>query len=115
MNRVYAWFRRSTILLHRWLGIPLSLLFLMWFVSGIGMIWARGMPSLTPTLRLERMPPLDLSRVQIAPADAAARAGNSRANGRLTLLTVMGRPAYRVAGQGGGMTIFADTGELLAD
>ena len=35
--------QRSLILLHRYLGIPLSFVFVLWFVSGIAMIYAGGM------------------------------------------------------------------------
>ena len=63
-------FRKSVILAHRYLGIALSLLFVVWFASGITMMYAGGMPRLTPDERLERLPPLDLSR---RPADAGAR------------------------------------------
>ena len=65
--------RKWLILTHRYLGIPLSFLFLMWFASGIAMIFARGMPSLTPELRLERMPPLNLDAVKISLSDAAEK------------------------------------------
>src|SRR5580765_260001 len=113
---VMGWLRRWVILVHRWMGIALSLLFLMWFLSGIGMIYARGMPSLTPAVRLERMPALDFSRVRITPVQAVSRAGMRRAGGRLSLLTVMGRPAYRVsAGRGDNVTVFADSGDELAE
>ena len=116
MTWALGWLRRWVILVHRWMGIALSLLFLMWFLSGIGMIYARGMPSLTPAVRLERMPALDLSRVRITPVQAVSRAGMRRAGGRLSLLTVMGRPAYRVsAGRGTNATIFADSGDELAE
>lgn len=101
--------RKSLILTHRYLGIPLSLLFMLWFASGVMMIYARGMPRLTPELRLERLPPLDLARVRVMPADVAQQAGSG--GDRATLLTVMGRPAYRV----GQATVFADTGEPLGD
>ena len=47
-------FRTWLILVHRYLGIALALLFLMWFVSGIAMIYARDMPRLTPETRLAR-------------------------------------------------------------
>jgi hypothetical protein len=65
---------RSLILVHRYLGIPLSFLFVIWFVSGIGMIYVGGMPTLTPQARLERLPPLDLAAVRLTPSAAAARA-----------------------------------------
>jgi hypothetical protein len=103
--------RRALILLHRWLGITLSLFFLMWFVSGIVMAFTGGMPEMTPSERLAHLPPLDLARVRLRPIDAVLQSGR-RTGGRLLLLTVMGRPAYRIEG-GGRVTIFADTGERL--
>jgi uncharacterized iron-regulated membrane protein len=98
--------RRLLILSHRYLGIALSLLAIMWFATGITMMYVGGMPSLTPQLRLDRLPELDLSRVTLSPSEAAEKAGGG---GRAQLLTVMNRPAYRIAGT----TVFADTGELF--
>ena len=103
--------RRWLILTHRYLGIPLSALFVLWFASGIVMMYAGGMPSLSPQLRLERLPALDLIRVRLTPADAAERARLGPGQARASLLMVMGRPAYRF----GDATVFADTGELLGD
>lgn len=104
--------RRWLILAHRYLGIVLSLVFLSWFVSGIAMIYARGMPSLTPDVRMQRLPLLDLQRVRLDPADAAAIAGLSESAARPTLLTILDRPAYRFAAATP-VTVFADTGERL--
>src|SRR5438093_7011633 len=109
-------FRKTLILTHRCLGIPLSLLFMLWFASGIAMIYARGMPRLTPELRMERLPPLDFDRVRLTPADVARRASGSSGrreggSSRATLVTVMERPAFRI----GQTTIFADTGERLGE
>lgn len=98
--------RRFLILSHRYLGIALSLLAIMWFATGITMMYVGGMPRLTPQLRLDRLPELDLSRVTLSPSEAADKAGGG---GRAQLLTVMERPAYRI----GGTTVFADTGDLL--
>ena len=109
-----AQFRKWLILSHRYLGIAVGLLFVVWFATGIGMIYARGMPSLTDALRLERLEPLDLESVRVMPLEAAERAGLSESLGRVTLLMVMGRPAYRLGG-GGAATVFADTGELMPE
>ena len=109
-----VWFRRWTILVHRYLGIALSLLFVVWFLSGIAMIFARGMPSLTPELRLERMPSLDPARIRLSPSEAARQAGVARSPGRILLLTITDRPAYRFVGRIP-VTVFADTGALLKD
>ena len=109
-----AQIRKWLILSHRYLGLALGLLFVVWFASGIGMIYARGMPSLTEELRLERLEPLDLQSVRVMPVEAAERAGLGDSLVSVTLLMVMDRPAYRLAG-GGAATVFADTGELMPE
>ena len=101
--------RKWLILSHRYLGIALGLVFVGWFASGIVMIYAGGMPQLSPELRRESLAALDMSAVRLSAAEAAERAQVDQAP-RTTMLTVMGRPAYRF----GGRTVFADTGELLA-
>ena len=101
--------RRVLILSHRYLGIAVCLLAVMWFATGFVMMYAGGMPRLTPESRLERLPALDLSRVTLTPVQAAERIGALDGPGRTSLVSVMGRPAYRV----GGGTVFADTGEVL--
>src|SRR5262245_19850783 len=100
--------RRLLILLHRYLGIPLSFLFVVWFASGIAMIYVGGMPALTPEQRLEHLPELNLEAVKITPADAARRALDESPT-QITLHTVLGRPAYRIDGA----TVFADDGAPL--
>src|SRR5439155_25478557 len=54
----------------------------------------------TPKARLERLAPLDFTAIKLAPSEQAES---------VTLLTFMGRPAYRIDGQ----TIFADNGDTL--
>jgi hypothetical protein len=103
--------RRALILVHRYLGIPLSVLFVVWFVTGIGMIYVGGMPTLSAQTRLERLPALDLSRVRFTPTEAAAQAASGFGRGVVT--TVLDRPAYRFASAYGTATVFADTGEPL--
>ena len=100
---------RGLILLHRYLGIPLGVLFVVWFASGIVMMYTGDMPRLTPERQLERRPPLDLAEVALSPAAAARRALLAPAPRRALLLTVLDRPAYRFDG----VTVFADTGERL--
>ena len=107
------WLRKCTILIHRYLGIPFSVLFAVWFVSGIAMIYARGMPGLTPETRLERLPALDFSRVELSPAEAAEAAFLGGRPDGVVLLMVLDRPAYRFSNRGS-VTVFADDGEVLA-
>ena len=101
--------RRFLILVHRYLGIPLSFLFVVWFASGIAMIYVGGMPALSPAERLAHLSELDLAAVRISAADAARRALDDSPTD-VELLTVLGRPAYRIDGT----TVFADDGATLA-
>jgi hypothetical protein len=101
--------RKALILSHRYLGIVLSLLVVMWFATGIVMMYAGGMPRLTPQLRLERLAALDLPAIHVTAAEAAERAGITNPPARTILLSVVNRPAYRFGRQ----TVFADTGDVF--
>jgi uncharacterized iron-regulated membrane protein len=103
--------RKWLILTHRYLGIAICLLLVMWFASGIVMIYAGGLPSLTPDARRAHLPAIDFSRVTLSAAEAAARAGVGEAPAA-TLLSVQERPAYRFGGRTP-VTVFADSGETL--
>jgi len=107
-----AFIRKSLILIHRYLGIILSLLFLVWFISGIAMVYTRGMPDLASQDRIEKLPALDSETIFLTPVQALAKAKLSAPPTVAQLLTILNRPAYRFAGESV-VTVFADTGELL--
>src|SRR5262245_27537512 len=104
------WMRKGLIWVHRYLGIALSLLFVVWFVSGIGMLFAGGMPRLNPQEKLYREQEIDLNLVKLSPAQLpqGAYAGDGTA-GRASLRMLLDRPVYRIDGQ----TMFADDGSVL--
>lgn len=104
--------RKFVILSHRYLGVAIGLLVIMWFATGIAMMYAGGMPRISPETRVERLPETDLSRVQLSVAEAAERAGVDPVGTRATLLSVLDRPVYRFQGRPT-TTVFADTGELF--
>src|SRR5688572_10648679 len=109
--------RRALVLTHRWLGIAGGLLFLLWFVTGIAMLWAR-MPALDDVERLRLQPKLDLGAARVSPADAARTLGaapESVRSGPASVRVAMleGRPVYRFAGDGGRKTMFGDDGSTL--
>ena len=98
---------RFLLVVHRWLGVALCLLFLLWFPSGIGMMYW-GMPAVTERMRLERWPALDPAAVVLSPLEAADRAGiDPPPLNQIRLNSFDGRPAYRF----GGRLVYADTGE----
>ncbi len=102
--------KRTAIFLHRWLGVALCLLFLLWFLSGIGMMYW-DFPSVTPADRLERSPRLTASAVPVSPADAYAKLGGSKPPAAIRLNTFDGRPVYRFRVGREDAVVYADTGE----
>ncbi len=104
--------RKILLLSHRYLGIAISALVVMWFATGITMMYVGGMPRLTPELRLERMTAVNPADVRLTPAEAAERAEFGQPPARATLLSILGRPAYRFGGNGGTTIVYADNGEI---
>ena len=105
-------FSKTLILSHRYLGIAFSLLVVMWFGSGIVMMYAGGMPRLAPEARLGAPATVDFSRVQLtpprppklgpAPRTPAGRRG-----------AAVGASSVRPIASAREGTVFADTGEML--
>ena len=63
---------RWATLVHRWLGIPLSLLFVMWFGSGAVMLFV-PFPSLSGAERLRVLPEIDAGEVVVPPRSVLSR------------------------------------------
>jgi hypothetical protein len=92
--------KRAVIFVHRWLGVSLCLFFLLWFPSGIGMMYW-DFPGVTAGDRLERSPALDRSAIRLSPAGAYAVTGQSQAPSqvRLNVLTAVRRIAFAPGGE----------------
>src|ERR1051325_197030 len=104
--------RQTLILVHRWLGVAVCLLFLVWFPSGIVMMYW-DFPGVTPLDRLKRSPALDAAGIRIAPREAA-RAIDVSGPDRVSLaMTYDGRPFYRFESHQGAADVYADTGEAI--
>ena len=106
--------QRTLILLHRWLGMAGNLLFVVWFASALVMMYAR-MPALDPGDRLNRLPPLDLEAIRVAPAQAAAAARLDASEEALQIRLGMAgeRPIYRLRTGAGWNAVYADTGSPM--
>jgi hypothetical protein len=105
---------RVAIFVHRWLGVALCLFFLVWFPSGIGMMYW-DFPSVTAEDRLDRSPALDPSTIRLSPAEAYAALGLSQPPARVRLNTFDGRPVYRFHAARGERLVYADTGARQID
>ena len=101
---------RSAIFVHRWLGVTLCLFFLLWFPSGIGMMYW-DFPSVSAADRLDRSPALDPSAIRLSPAEAYAVIGQPPAPSHVRLNTFDGRPVYRFRAGREESLVYADTGE----
>ncbi|KQM80066.1 PepSY domain-containing protein [Xylophilus sp. Leaf220] len=88
----------ALVFLHKWLGVALALLFLVWFLSGV-VLYFVPFPALTQTERLAGLPALQLpAGCCLAPDAAASRAGLRWTEARLGLLG--DRPVWRVRTSG---------------
>lgn len=95
---------RVLIYTHRWLGIGLGFLFIIWFLSGMVMIYAR-MPALDPVERLARLTALMPASIRVDPPETSGELS------RLSLGSLEGRPIYRMTIDGRPRFVFADTGD----
>jgi uncharacterized iron-regulated membrane protein len=98
--------------LHRYLGLVFCLIFVIWFASGIVMVYAR-MPQYDPDERLARLAPLDSESIHLTPADALEQAMLADPPARIRISTFRSRPIYRFFVQGEWVTVFADDGSVL--
>lgn len=112
-------FKRWIYLTHRWLGVGLSLLLLMWFISGLVMMYV-GYPKLTEQERLQHLPRLvqaDAERALLSPAQVLQAAGIEDVQPVRSLRlnrARAGEPIYWLVHQGQGLLVLdAYTGARL--
>jgi uncharacterized iron-regulated membrane protein len=108
--------KRWLYLVHRWLGIAVCLFFVLWFISGMVMMYV-GYPKLTEAERLRHLPALDPAAALLAPEQALGRAG---LQGPLKDLRLhrgsAGRASYLVIPEGRRQPLAIDalSGQVLA-
>lgn len=107
--------KRQLHLWHRWLGIVLGLLVLLWFGSGVVMMYV-PYPALTEAERQACLAPLDPAAVRVSALQAWQVSGAPGLPGAVRLNTVAGRPAYHfqpAAGKAPQVSVWADNGTVL--
>jgi len=108
---VRSW-KRQAHLWHRWLGIVLGLLVLLWFGSGIVMMYV-PYPALTEQERMAWLAPLDAGQLQINAWNAWQAADRPGMPSAVRLTQVAGRPAYHFKADGRWWSVWADSGQPL--
>ena len=109
MIRPTAALMRSAIFLHRWMGVALSAIFMVWFASGIVMMYW-GFPNISPRERLQHLPVLNPDSVKISPAEAFQILGNKQPPSQVRLSSFDGRPVYRFQYGRDEALVYADNG-----
>lgn len=98
-------------LLHRWLGIGLGLFVLLWFLSGLVMLFV-GYPQLTQIERLSHLEPIKLQQVKLKAAQAWAATGNTGQPDKVRLAMQLQRPAYYFLQNGQWWSVWADANNI---
>ncbi len=102
---------KALVWFHRWVGIVLCLMFATWFATGAVMVFV-AFPALSPAARAAGGQAIDLARVTLDPARAAAALGDAP---ELRLVSMAGTPAYVAkATDGKFRAISAETSRPLA-
>ena len=100
-------------LAHRWLGIGLAAVVLVWTISGLVMLFAER-PGLTEEDRLQALAPLDVAQVRVTPAAAWRQVGANGWPEAVRLNAAFdGRPAYRFLAGGGWHSVHADDASVV--
>ncbi len=102
------------MLTHRWMGIALGIMLVIWSLSGIVLLYY-GLPHLTAAERLARLPAFDAAAIRVSPAEAATAVDGEPFRLRISMLGE--RPVYRFnTGRvfGRWQLVYADTGEPFA-
>lgn len=113
LRKLLDW-RKLLIYSHRWLGIGITVMFLLWTLSGVVLMYY-GHPQITTGERLLRLAAINFSTATVTPADAAAKAHIKPYRVRLSMYN--GRPVYRFTrvSIGNWSAVYADTGEVLPE
>ncbi|MES2262948.1 MAG: PepSY domain-containing protein [Pseudomonadota bacterium] len=104
--------KRQLHLWHRWLGIAIGLLVLLWFGSGIVMMYV-PYPALTEQERMAWLEPLDPGKIRVSAWDAWQTLAQPGVPGAVRLNSVAGRPAYHFLAAGRLHSAWADNGGAL--
>lgn len=97
---------------HRWLGMGCGLMVLLWFGSGLIMLWV-ARPQLDEAEHLAALPELGRTPIRYTPGDAWRALGLDALPQRIRLHEGSGRPIYRILADARWWSVDAQTGQVL--
>ena len=109
MKRVIA----TLMFVHRYLGLAFCLIFVIWFASGIVMVYKR-MPEYSAEERLARLPALDALEIRLTAGRGAdgGRRSSTRRGASCSPRSSRGL-LYRFVVDGGSSSVYADDGSYV--
>jgi uncharacterized iron-regulated membrane protein len=110
--RIWPFVRRWLIWFHRWLGVATCLLCLMWFATGLVMLYV-PFPSWSDAERVAALPALATGAVRVLPDDALSRSGITTMPDTFRLEMYAGEPVYRIVADEARASVSAITGAMI--
>ena len=106
-------FQRVIISIHRWIGIGVCVMVMIWFISGLVLAYV-PFPKQSAQAELGYLQPLNWGEIKVSPEAAMAAAGLREFPLDLRLEMSGSRPVYRIKNwDRHNLTVAADTGERL--
>ncbi len=86
---------RLLVVVHRWIGIFACLLFVIWFVSGLVLMYVH-FPAMSPEEKLATIPPIEWNEIRAQPEEALEAASFTEFPKKFWLEMSAGEPVYRL-------------------
>ena len=106
--------KRWLLYIHRWLGVMTCVLSVMWFLSGLVMLYV-PFPAWGDEQRLAALPPIAPGTVNVLPDKALAKSGLTALPSVFRLEMGAGGPVYRIVADGKHVSVSATSGETIGD
>lgn len=103
--------RNTLVLLHRWMGVCLCVPFLVWFLSGLVLLYY-DFPAVSEASRVDHLEPLKIDAVRTSP-DAAVKSAGISQPVEVRLSSILSRPVYRFRSGQKITVVYADSGEVF--
>lgn len=107
------WLRRWLFWSHRWLGVFTCVLCVMWFFSGLVMLYV-PYPAWRDAERLAALPPLDVAKIHVTPGAALTAVDLARVPTVFRLEMWGEEPVYRIVDFGKPTSVSALDGRVIA-
>lgn len=112
IRRAWKQFKRWLYWFHRWLGVVTCLLCVMWFCTGLVMLYV-PFPSFGEAERLATLPSVATADVRILPDEALLRVAATEMPSTFRLEMFAGEPVYRIVSGDRSASLSAVTGREI--